>query len=1564
MSSVEQLLEQLEDCATLIKKALINHKKAPKARLTKGYLKVRSQVVDDYWSTFKDLHGSLLKLVPQQERKTLPYFVNEEYDLCEEQYILLKTELTDLLESSSSTSTAVADCKGEVQWVASEAKLPRMDLPTFSGCYENWQVFEDCFITLIHNNTHLNNFQKLHYLKLCLTGEASATLKHYQTTDNNYIPAWDTLKKRYSHKRLILNSYLKKLFMQKKVQIQSSSQLKSFIDVTKECIIGLKNIGICTESWDPILLFISSQKLDHETHKEWEDYVSSTLNLTSDVFPTFNNLVTFLEGRIHALELTTTGNRTLKERSYHVANINDKICIFCNKDNHILSHCKEYGKLQPKERSAFAKLKGLCYNCLVPGHTLIYCNHKASCRICGKRHHSLLHEPGKKSFTQEENQNSTQLSLHTNVEEQHEEDDILEEVNISDATITSHMATQPSTALLATAILPVKGTSGQVYYLRALIDQGSQATFISERAAQHIKAKRLPVNGTISGVGSTLTRTNHMIQLELGSRYDDQLNLKVNAYVISTRLTTQLPNKLIPIGDWPHIQGLNLADPSFNKPGKIDLLLGVEVYAQIMLGELIKGPPNTPCAQNTMLGWIIFGKTNTQYENNNVISLHCLDVKIDEMMKLLWELEPTTKRELTPEERRCEEIYSSTHSRTKDGRYIVKLPLKRDPPMISQGRTREIALKRLEYLEKRFEKNKELKDDYTKVIQEYLELNHLEEVSEDEKDNAAVYLPHHAVVRTDKDTTKTRVVFDASCKGLNNVSLNDDLMVGPTLQEDLRYLIMRWRLKPICFVADIEKMYRAVIVERGHQDNQRILWRNNPSDEVRDYRLLRVTFGTASAPFLAIRTLHQVANDEGRNYDIESQIIKEDFFVDDLISGRDTVDEAVDSANKITQILNNGGFLIKKWSSNSESFLQQLKPLQINSETNIDIKTEGIIKTLGLTWNRIHDELRYQLKFKTTPEKLTKRIILAEAQKLFDPLGFLAPTIIPAKIIIQKLWVQGVAWDEETSPEIKKEWLILRKGLEKVNEVKIKRWLHTFKDSMNTITVHGFCDASTVAYAAAVYLRVVMNDRQIHTGLIAAKARVAPVKPVSLPRLELCGAVILSRLLKQVQEALRISNTQIFAWTDSKIVMAWLTGDPARWNVFVSNRVVEIIDNIGNKKWHHVTSENNPADIASRGENLPDLIKNKLWWNGPNWLQTDDIPFAKGNPDSTDLERKNTIMLNLKIEDTIKNTLKFEIFDSLQEMLRVIVYVLRFLNYKKGQITTDKSIKVIEMEDALKRIIKIEQRKDFAEEIERLKNKRNLSKNSKLLSLNPILDDAHILRVGGRIRHANIPLDSKHPMILGSESDLVTLIIADAHKKTLHGGLELTLNYLRARFWILRVKSTVKKYIHKCIICAKLKASSSCQLMGDLPKARVTPARPFINSGVDFAGPYDILMTRARGVKTTKAYISIFVCMCTKAIHIELVGDLSSQSFIGAFRRFVARRGRCTDIWSDQGRNFVGANKELVEAWSQAGLNFKDNIADILAQEGTQWHFIPAYSPNFGGLWEAGVKSMKYHLKR
>ncbi|XP_048488916.1 uncharacterized protein LOC125491321 [Plutella xylostella] len=676
---------------------------------------------------------------------------------------------------------------------------------------------------------------------------------------------------------------------------------------------------------------------------------------------------------------------------------------------------------------------------------------------------------------------------------------------------------------------------------------------------------------------------------------------------MATSVTSQLPNKPIPCETWKHLEGITLADPSFNKPGRIDMLLGVEVYAKILKNDVIKGPPGSPIAQNTSLGWILFGNVDVQKENEQLISLHCLDVDMDDMLKSMWELDENKQRTLTADERLCEEIYRTTHSRDKEGRYIVKLPMKYKKPRATQGETRNIALKRLQQMERRFERNSELQQEYRKVMEEYIELNHMEEVPQKDIDKPAVYLPHHAVVKAEKDTSKTRIVFDASCKGTNNVSLNDDLLVGPPLQEDLRNLIIRWRMKPICLVADVQKMYREVLVTEEDADYQRILWRSNSLDEAKDYRLLRVTFGTSSAPFLAVRTLMQIAEDEGKDFPAEAKTIKEDFFVDDLISGRDNVEEALHAAITITEILQRAGFILKKWSSNSEELLNQLRPQQINSETNIDIKTEGTIMALGLTWNRIKDVLTYQLHLLPPPETITKRKILAEAQRLFDPLGFLAPAIIPVKIVMQKLWRDGVSWDEEVEPERKREWLMIRESLEYVKEVEIKRWQHTCEAVAENTTVHGFCDASNKAYAAVAYMRVETAEGNYETSIIAAKSRVASVKPVSLPRLELCGAVLLSRLLKQVQEATRIPSSRIFAWTDSEIVLSWLFGDPARWNVFVSNRVVEILDNTGNQRWHHVTSENNPADVASRGLMLTELVSNTLWWKGPVWLQKKEI---------------------------------------------------------------------------------------------------------------------------------------------------------------------------------------------------------------------------------------------------------------------------------------------------------------------------------------------------------------------
>nr|XP_049706052.1 uncharacterized protein LOC126056570 [Helicoverpa armigera] len=1181
-----------------------------------------------------------------------------------------------------------------------------------------------------------------------------------------------------------------------------------------------------------------------------------------------------------------------------------------------------------------------------------------SCRICSRRHHTLLHRPKDAAFSVQSEDSKQPRAIQHGVEEKEE---------LVNTTIASHHSAKQSTsvALLATATVSARNDHNHTVVLRALVDQGSQASFISEKATQLLKLTRHTARGSIIGVGSTRTNVDHVVQLRIGSRWNPSFEINVQAYVMNKQLTTKIPSKAVTVTHWPHLEGLNLADPEYHKPGPIDLLLGVKEYAQIVQQQLIKGPPGSPCAQETNLGWILFGEINTNVIEESFLVLH-QQIEVDNMLKSLWEIDTGKKRILTKEEKLCETIYVNTHARTKEGRYVVSLPFKTENPLCLNGNTKEIARKRLIQLERRFRKEPLLKESYQKAMQEYIKSNYMEKIPENESNkNKAVYLPHHAVVRADKETSKTRVVFDASAKGSNDVSLNDELLVGPQLQDDLRDIVMRSRLHRVCYASDIQKMFLQVLLHKEDADTyQRLLWREEDSDPINEYRMLRVTFGTASAPYLAVRTLHQVADDEGGNHPEAVRVIKSDLYMDDLISGEDTADQAIQTAQEISSILQKGGFILSKWCSNSKDFMQFIDESKRSTRVQLDLKLDGTVQALGLIWNLGTDQFQYKIDLPPVSDKITKRTILSDMQKLFDPLGWIAPSLILAKMLIQKLWMEKTGWDDKISQTLIDEWLTIRKDFEEVKNIYIDRWLGTLSNEVDTIEIHGFSDASTRAYAAVAYVRIKRQDGSVSTKLQAAKTRVAPLRTVSLPRLELCGALLLSRLLKQIQQALRIPTSNVYAWTDSTIVLAWLSGDPHNWKTFVANRVVEIAESVDNNRWFHVSSEDNPADIGSRGMLIVDLEKSDLWWKGPTWLSETEI-ILKQECASTDLERKqDKIQANLKIDIEEGLTSQFKEYTNLQELIKAITYCIRFLNFKRNLENMEKDFTTNELERSLMKCIELVQQEEFQDDIERLKSNKALKKESKIKTLNPYLDGAGILRVGGRLRNANLDEQVKHPIVLGNKNDLVTLIIADAHARTLHGGVQLMLSYLSSRYWIVRGKTLIKSCIHKCLICARLRAKSRTQIMGDLPKVRVTPARAFLHTGVDFAGPFQISMSKGRGIRTQKAYICVFICMSTKAIHLELVSDLTSEAFIAAFKRFVARRGKCSHIWSDQGRNFVGANKELMAAWKEANLVFEGVISNTLAMEGTQWHYLPAYSPNFGGLWEAGVKSVKHHLKR
>nr|XP_034828792.1 uncharacterized protein LOC117986080 [Maniola hyperantus] len=1306
--------------------------------------------------------------------------------------------------------------------------------------------------------------------------------------------------------------------------------------------------------------------MDIESRKLWEHQQS----MCGDELPTWSQLVEFLESRFRSLEMMDTGKQssnrpTLKPKSFHAAltNENQPICVLCNGPHFIFS-CKEFGQKGVRERQQYVQENGLCFNCLSNTHSVSRCRQIKSCRRCRRRHHSLLH------FEKENHERNTNNTITKQTEPQREEN---KQQNSDTTTLENRVVANFArgelhsyNVLLATAIVKSRSKCGTKLVFRTLLDQGSQASFVTEATVQLLGLKREPINGLVSGIGNGQVKIKHMTSLVIESFHNPQNIIQVNAYVMSS-LASLLPTSTIHTPDWLELENLTLADPGFATPGKIDILLGADVYGEVLLNDMIKHPQGNLIAQNTILGWVISGRAthDTTSARREIASMH-INIREDEFLRKFWDMENepnSLEKKLTEEELKCEELYEKTTTRNEEGRFVVKLPFKDEEPRSQYGQTKEIATRKLLSLEKRLLKDEKLYIEYQNVMQEYLTLNHMSLIKgEDIENPKSVYLPHHAVVREDKDTTKVRVVYNASSKGVNNVSLNDDLLVGPKLQQDLRHLLMRWRKFRVCIIADLVKMYRQVRVTEEDANYQRILWRNNPDEPIQHFKLLTLTFGTACAPYLAVKTLQKLADVEQSNYPIASEITKKDYYIDDLMTGCDSFEEAVEIYEQMNKLMNSGGFQLQKWSSNDSRFLKYIDKEKHRSDQLVPIKVDNMMKVLGIGWNRETDNFEYTVNLPESKQPITKRQVLSDIARLYDPIGWISPVVITAKIFIQKLWKLKLEWDDEITDGLLAEWIKFREDLVNLKDILIPRWLNSERGCKTEL--HAFSDASQVAYAAAVYIRVKNEEIDTKVSLVTAKTKVAPIdKESSIPRLELCGAVLAAKLLHEVSQVMNIPKENLHAWTDSTVVLAWLKGPPCRWATFVSNRVSEILTMTEYNQWRYVSTNANPADCASRGLKPDELKNHTLWWNGPSWLSEPTINTETIKIEETHEEERTKSLTTLTHQE---EDFVWTKYSSLGKMLRVISYCRRFLNYnlpKNERETLPNYITVNELEKTLQMCIKQVQNLEFGDELKKLNTKGHLTKGSLLYTLHPFCDQNGIVRVGGRIEHASASFDERHPIIMPSKSHLTQLLVADAHTKTMHGGPQLMLNHLRTKYWIIRARDQVKKHFRKCVVCLRHSKVTN-QLMGQLPEARLKPSKPFKSAGVDYAGPINIRFSPGRGSKSYKGYICLFVCMVTRAIHLEAVTDLSAKGFIAAFRRFTSRRGHCQDLHSDNGSNFVKANKELQAMLNDAKSELPREIAHLLTLENTRWHFIPPQSPNFGGLWEAGVRSVKTHLKK
>lgn len=830
---------------------------------------------------------------------------------------------------------------------------------------------------------------------------------------------------------------------------------------------------------------------------------------------------------------------------------------------------------------------------------------------------------------------------------------------------------------------------------------------------------------------------------------------------------------------------IKLADPEFHLPRPIDLLIGSGITLSILsFGQIdLSEDGHDLYLQKTRLGWVIAGSSPKQ---NMIKRASCCSISLESQLTKFWTIEEvTTNKCHSDEETDCEIHFINNVARNDEGRYIVRLPFRRFITHIGDSRT--IAMKRLIGLEQRLNRDADLKLEYTRVFEEYKTLGHMSTV--DNPRHVGYHMPHHAVIKQSSNTTKVRIVFDASAKSTNGISLNDCLMVGPTIQDKLFSHLIRFRTYNYILSADIEKMYRQILVHEDDRRFQSLLWRDH--DSIKTYQLNTLTFGVSSSPFLAIRTIQKLADDESHLHPKAAEILKRHLYVDDLITGANSINEARNIRDEIISILLRGGFSIRQWASNDARIIYDLPNKTLHA--NYLLGDDHSLKTLGISWNLRDDKIYYfahPIEFTGT---ISKRRILSEIAKIYDPLGLLGPVVLYAKQLMQDLWRNRVHWDESVPQCIHSKWSEFSQQFRSLDQLSFDRKI--LADGCHEWQIHGFCDASQAGYGACLYIRSVRQNKENICKLLCAKSRVSPIKTITIPRLELSGALLLARLFREVSSALNIMPVKVIFWCDSTIVLHWLNTPSHLLKTFVANRVVEIRELTGSHVWRHVRSEDNPADAISRGQVPTMFLKNKTWRSGPVWLAKSEEEWPDESISSMEIPelKRNTCLATTSVNLDI-----IEKYSSYTKACRIIAYCLRVrpTNTYIGPL----SPKEINEEEI--RVLKLLQASQFSSEFKGLRDKRS-TYNGRLNNLNLFIDEDGLLRVGGRLHSSKLTFTQKHPILLPSRTTITDRIIREIHERCYHAGIQTTLYTLRQKFWLLDGRNQVRKIIRTCVRCLR-----------------------------------------------------------------------------------------------------------------------------------------------------------------
>lgn len=1446
--------------------------------------------------------------------------------------------------------------------------LPKVELVPFNGDPVQYWLFIRSFENLVERNTNDSSAKLARLLQYC-EGKAHKVIESCAMMEPNkgYARARELLKTRFGDDFVIAQAWVKKV--SEGGPVGQGEKLRDFADELRGCIDCLLPIGFVSEVSTQSVLVKIVQRLPSFAKGRWMKQVQ-VIKGKQKRFPNIEDLATFVEQIAEEANdpvfggiMHQSGNKPIPNRKSEVGSASfntsvskhnsfesshKKSCVKCKGDHHLFQ-CNSFKEMDVSDRSKLVRESRLCFNCLRPAHFARDCKLTITCTIpgCGKRHSKYLHPP---SVSNTDKSDSATASCGA-------------------ASCDRGRVALPVVAVMVGAV-----GSDEKIQTYALLDSGSTNTFCSERLIKSLalrgKKKTLSLS-TLSTEKKKVTTTS--VNLEV-SPMDSNASFK---------LTGVYAKKSIPVSeshivhnrdleDYTHLKGLNL--PTV-KDRNVSLLIGQDNAHLILAKEVRKGRPEELHATRTVLGWVVggpFKDTKADEGPLEEVSMNFVaaDTTLDRQLDCFWKLEGSDSLNddtlgYSVEDKQVLELWSQCVKQRSDGHYQLPIPFRHTPLDLPDSLS--MAEARLNGLLRRLKKNPELHNTYTAAIDDLLKKGYAEKVESDMSPKGSTwYIPHHPVI----NTKKTRIVFDCAAQ-VNGVSLNTKVMQGPDITNKLLGVLLRFRTGPVAVMGDIEAMFLQVKVAPKDSDALRFLWWPD-GDLTKDADMYRMTshlFGGTWSPACCAFALRRTVEDHGGDYSTETcNAVLRNFYVDDCLPSVESTEKAVQLMDELTALLAKGGFHLTKWISNDRDVISTVSVEERSKALReIDLSTGALPpeRALGVLWHVESDELRFKFEVKLRP--LTRRGILSMISSIYDPLGLASPFTLLAKRIIQELTRLKLSWDEPIPRLQHDQWTEWTADLPTLEELRIPRCVKPSMVGQVIVHLHHFSDASEIAYGTVSYLRLEDENGQVQTSLVMSKSHLAPIKRVTIPRLELSGAALAAKVDRMLRRELDINIHRSFFWTDSMIVLQQIKNVDKRFQTFVANRISTIHDCSKPEDWRHVESSLNPADDVSRGLRANDLVKSERWIAGPAFL-AESMSKWPVQPtlcplEDTDAELKGqgkTAFATAVSDQGPDIVMKLiNRYSSRYKLQRSIAWLLRIKTWLKKKAKGEPvenidlhKFSVSEMQEAEAAIIVYVQSNAFPKEIAALQAGGNIPKGSPLRKLDPMLSNDGLVCVGGRIQRAAVDDAKKHQIILPKHY-LAEMIIKSYHEEAGHVGREHVLALTRERFWIVGGRQSIRAVLRRCALCKRNFSTPCSQKMGILPSCRVTSGQaPFTFVGVDYFGPFHI----KRGRSEVKRYGCIFTCMTIRAIHLEVAHSLDTDSFMHALMRFVSRRGKPKEMWCDNGTNFVGAEKELTNSLQNWNVN---HIENQLLKRGIEFHFNPPAASHMGGVWERMIRTVR-----